>query len=95
MVASEDIGAEAATLLTGPTWSGHRVIELGSQRSPHSAIHDAAACRCRSKTIAVSPGFEIRAAVNIFDVLRQRILRKTNRVVLEPLRALLTIPSFV
>ena len=30
MVATEDIGAEVATLLTGPAWSGHRVIELGS-----------------------------------------------------------------
>jgi uncharacterized protein YbjT (DUF2867 family) len=33
MVASEDIGAEAATLLTGPAWSGNRVIELGSMVS--------------------------------------------------------------
>src|SRR5271156_1597900 len=30
MVATDDIGAEVATLLTGPVWSGHRVIELGS-----------------------------------------------------------------
>ena len=30
MVASDDIGAEVATLLTGPAWSGHRFIELGS-----------------------------------------------------------------
>jgi uncharacterized protein YbjT (DUF2867 family) len=30
MVATNDIGAEVATLLTGPAWSGHRVIELGS-----------------------------------------------------------------
>jgi uncharacterized protein YbjT (DUF2867 family) len=33
MVASDDIGAEVATLLTGPSWSGHRVIELGSMVS--------------------------------------------------------------
>jgi uncharacterized protein YbjT (DUF2867 family) len=33
MVASEDIGAEVATLLTGPAWSGRRVIELGSMVS--------------------------------------------------------------
>ena len=33
MVASGDIGAEAAALLTGPPWSGHRVIELGSMVS--------------------------------------------------------------
>src|ERR1700678_777993 len=33
MVASDDIGTEAATLLTGPAWSGHRVIELGSMVS--------------------------------------------------------------
>ena len=33
MVASDDIGREVATLLTGPAWSGHRVIELGSMVS--------------------------------------------------------------
>src|SRR6201995_3107974 len=33
MVATNDIGAEVATLLTGPTWSGQRVIELGSMVS--------------------------------------------------------------
>jgi uncharacterized protein YbjT (DUF2867 family) len=30
MIATNDIGAEVATLLTGPAWPGHRVIELGS-----------------------------------------------------------------
>jgi uncharacterized protein YbjT (DUF2867 family) len=30
MVAVNDIGAEVATLLTGPAWSGQRVVELGS-----------------------------------------------------------------
>lgn len=33
MVATDDIGAEVATLLTGAAWSGHRVIELGSMVS--------------------------------------------------------------
>jgi uncharacterized protein YbjT (DUF2867 family) len=33
MVASNDVGAEVATLLTGPPWSGQRVIELGSMIS--------------------------------------------------------------
>jgi uncharacterized protein YbjT (DUF2867 family) len=33
MVATNDIGAEVATLLAGPAWSGHRVIELGSMVS--------------------------------------------------------------
>ena len=33
MVASGDIGAEVAALLTGPAWLGHRVIELGSMVS--------------------------------------------------------------
>ena len=33
MVASSDIGREAARLLTGPAWSGSRVIELGSMVS--------------------------------------------------------------
>jgi len=33
MVATDDIGAEVATLLTGPAWSGQRVVELGSMVS--------------------------------------------------------------
>lgn len=33
MVATHDIGAEVAALLAGPTWSGHRGIELGSMVS--------------------------------------------------------------
>ena len=33
MVATNDIGAETARLLTGPAWSGHRVIALGSMVS--------------------------------------------------------------
>jgi len=33
MVATNDIGAEVATLLTGPAWPGQRVIELGSMVS--------------------------------------------------------------
>lgn len=33
MVATNDIGAEVSTLLTGPAWSGRRVIELGSMIS--------------------------------------------------------------
>ncbi len=30
MVATNDIGAEVASLLTGPAWSGQRAVELGS-----------------------------------------------------------------
>jgi uncharacterized protein YbjT (DUF2867 family) len=33
MVAADDIGAEVARLLSGPAWSGNRVIELGSMVS--------------------------------------------------------------
>ena len=33
MVTTNDIGAEVATLLTGPAWPGQRVIELGSMIS--------------------------------------------------------------
>lgn len=33
MVATDDIGAEVATLLTGPAWTGHRFVELGSMVS--------------------------------------------------------------
>ena len=33
MVAANDIGAEVATLLTGPAWSGRRIVELGSMVS--------------------------------------------------------------
>jgi uncharacterized protein YbjT (DUF2867 family) len=34
MVATNDIGAEVASLLTGPAWSGRRVVELGSMVAP-------------------------------------------------------------
>lgn len=33
MVATKDIGTEVATLLTGATWSGQRIVELGSMVS--------------------------------------------------------------
>jgi len=33
MVATNDIGMEVATLLSGPAWSGQRVVELGSMVS--------------------------------------------------------------
>ncbi len=33
MIATADVGAEVAKLLTAPPWSGHRVIELGSMVS--------------------------------------------------------------
>jgi uncharacterized protein YbjT (DUF2867 family) len=33
MVATDDIGAEIASLLSGPAWLGHRIIELGSMVS--------------------------------------------------------------
>ncbi len=33
MVATKDVGTEVATLLTGTTWTGHRVVELGSMVS--------------------------------------------------------------
>ncbi|ULU26062.1 NmrA family NAD(P)-binding protein [Dyella terrae] len=33
MVATHDAGAKIAALLTGPTWLGHRIIELGSMVS--------------------------------------------------------------
>ena len=33
MTATEDIGVEAAKLLTGPSWTGKRVVELGSMVS--------------------------------------------------------------
>lgn len=33
MVATNDIGAEFATLLTGPAWSGQRIVEIGSMVS--------------------------------------------------------------
>jgi uncharacterized protein YbjT (DUF2867 family) len=33
MVATNDIGAGVATLLTGPAWSGRRIVELGSMVS--------------------------------------------------------------
>ena len=33
MVAARDVGAEVANLLTGPEWSGQRIVEVGSMVS--------------------------------------------------------------
>jgi uncharacterized protein YbjT (DUF2867 family) len=33
MVATDDIGAEVAAILSGPAWAGHRIIQLGSMVS--------------------------------------------------------------
>ncbi len=38
MVATNDIGAEVATLLTGPAWSGQRVVELGSMVTADAGV---------------------------------------------------------
>jgi len=42
MVATNDVGAEVAKLLTGPAWSGHRVIELGSMVSADNSADEVA-----------------------------------------------------
>jgi uncharacterized protein YbjT (DUF2867 family) len=56
MVATNDIGAEVATLLTGPPWSGQRVIELGSMLS--------------ADEVAVQLGEVLKLNVNAFAVPR-------------------------
>jgi uncharacterized protein YbjT (DUF2867 family) len=38
MVATNDVGAEVATLLTGPAWSGQRIVELGSMVSADDVV---------------------------------------------------------
>ncbi|KLU27918.1 nucleoside-diphosphate sugar epimerase [Caballeronia mineralivorans PML1(12)] len=56
MVATNDIGAEVAALLTGPEWSGHRAIELGSMVS--------------ADEIATQLGEVLKVDVNAFAVPR-------------------------
>lgn len=54
MVATNDIGAEVATLLTGPAWSGRRVIELGSMVSADEvAAHLGEVLKLDVKALAV------------------------------------------
>jgi uncharacterized protein YbjT (DUF2867 family) len=54
MIASDDIGVEVATLLTGPAWSGRRVIELGSMVSADEvAEHLAEVLKLDVKAFAV------------------------------------------
>jgi uncharacterized protein YbjT (DUF2867 family) len=56
MVATHDIGAEVAALLTGPAWSGHRAIELGSMVS--------------ADEVATQLGEVLKVDVNAFAVPR-------------------------
>jgi uncharacterized protein YbjT (DUF2867 family) len=56
MVATNDIGAEVATLLAGPAWSGRRVIELGSMVS--------------ADEVAVQLGEVLQRDVKVFAVPR-------------------------
>jgi uncharacterized protein YbjT (DUF2867 family) len=56
MVATNDIGAEVAALLTGPAWLGHRAIELGSMVS--------------ADEVATQLGEVLKADVNAFAVPR-------------------------
>ncbi len=55
MTASEDIGAEAARLLTGPAWTGKRVIELGSMVSADELAAELGAVLGRGVTARVLP----------------------------------------
>jgi uncharacterized protein YbjT (DUF2867 family) len=57
MVATDDVGAEVATLLTGPAWSGHRVVELGSMVSADEvAAQLGEVMQCYVKAFAVPRG---------------------------------------
>jgi uncharacterized protein YbjT (DUF2867 family) len=56
MVATNDIGAEVAALLTGPAWSGHRALELGSMVS--------------ADEVATQLGEVLKVDVNAFAVPR-------------------------
>jgi uncharacterized protein YbjT (DUF2867 family) len=56
MVATNDIGAEVAALLTGPAWLGHRAIELGSMVS--------------ADEVATQLGEVLKVDVNAFAVPR-------------------------
>jgi len=56
MVATNDIGAEVAALLTGPAWTGHRAIELGSMVS--------------ADEVATQLGEVLKVDVNAFAVPR-------------------------
>ena len=55
MTATEDIGAEAARLLSGPAWTGKRVIELGSMVSADEVAAQLGAVLGRDVTAQVLP----------------------------------------
>ncbi len=65
MVATNDIGAEVAILLTGPAWSGRRVIELGSMVS--------------ADEVAVQLGEVLHLDVKAFAVPRARWAQALER----------------
>ena len=65
MVATNDIGAEVATLLIGPAWSGSRIVELGSMVSADEVAAQLGEVRQRDvKALAVPrAGWPARRAV--------------------------------
>ncbi len=72
MVATNDIGAEAAKLLTGPAWSGHRVIELGSMVSPDEVAAQLGEAMQRDVKAFAIPRAEWPAAFEQFGVPKGR-----------------------
>ncbi len=68
MVATNDIGAEVASLLTGPAWSGHRVIELGSMISANEVAAQLGDVMQRDVKAFAVPRAEWRAAFERFGI---------------------------
>lgn len=72
MVATNDFGAEVATLLAGAAWSGHRVIELGSMVSADEVAAQSAYVMQREVRAFAVPRAEWSAAVEQFGIPRCR-----------------------
>ena len=72
MVATNDIGAEVATLLTGPAWSGQRVIELGSMVSANEVAAQLGDVMQRDVKAFAVPRAEWPAAFEQFGIPKGR-----------------------
>jgi uncharacterized protein YbjT (DUF2867 family) len=70
MVATKDIGAEVATLMTGPAWSGRHIVELGSMVSADEVAAQLGEVMQRDVKAFTVPRAEWPAAFEQFGIPR-------------------------
>jgi uncharacterized protein YbjT (DUF2867 family) len=84
MVATNDIRAEVATLLTGPAWSGQRVVQKkvkksNSTKAPKKKTAKNSAPKRTAKKVVKRSGSSLKKAVKKDDAERRKVKRSSSR----------------